>query len=290
MKGSANRNFSPWDFIADVVPGVTLLVLVASLLPASATDPVLSALGSGIGFLFVALVVGYVVGLVLQEVSRRLDKRVMERVGAEESPYVAEVQQGKTDLENNERTLRRDYFVGAQLFFDADGVAEYDRIPKRFDEYRLRTLTQSHLLNNDIGRMQRFQMLFVLMRSLYVTFAVTGLGYAALTASSVAGLYAGRWSLVTTALFGAVLAVLAVVAYNQRLFYKQVMAKTMIRDFYAAEIASQRVPFDSEQSRSPSRRSEHREPRSDHHESCSDHHEPRSDHHETDRAARQQSR
>lgn len=276
MEGSANQNFSPWDFIVDVVPGVTLLVLVTSLFPASATDPILTALGSGIGFLFVALVVGYVVGLVLQEASRRLDRKVIDRVSAEKSPFMAELSQARTDRKNNHQTLRRQFLEGAQLFFDADGVEEYDQIPKKFDDYRLRALTQSHLLNNDIGRTQRFHMLFVLMRSLYVTFAATGLGYVALTVGNAASLYGGRWSLVATTGLAAVLVVLAFVAYNQRLFYKEVMAKSMIRDFYAAEIASQQDPFDSEQTHLPSNPPERPE--------------SRSHHGETDRAADQQRR
>ncbi|WP_135823919.1 hypothetical protein [Halorussus ruber] len=287
MKGSANQNFSPWDFIVDVVPGVTLLVLVASLFPASATDPILAALGSGIGFLFVALVVGYVVGLVLQEVSRRLDKRVMARFGAEKSPFMAELSQARTDRTNNHQTLRRQFLEGAQLFFDADGVEEYDQIPKRFGDYRLRALTQSYLLNNDIGRTQRFHMLFVLMRSLYVTFAATGLGYVALTVGNAAGLYEGRWSLAATAGLAGVLAGLAFVAYNQRLFYKEVMAKSMIRDFYAAEIASQQVPFDSGQASTDSKQTP-----SDSGPNASDSGDPRSvsNHRKANRAADQQGR
>lgn len=154
--------FTLWDFLVDVIPGAIAILLVASILPSPYISPIIEqVMPLGFGGIFLIIVLSYVSGWMIQGASRYVDRPVVKLLDFPR-PIRTQLDQARADQEHDHHSLRRRYLEGAQVFFDDTNAEDYTETKQHFDDVTLRNLTQSYLLDNEIGRMHRFHMLYVL--------------------------------------------------------------------------------------------------------------------------------
>lgn len=237
-QSNPTANFTFWDFLVDVIPGVVALLIAGSLFPRSYILRQLETVPNlGIVGLFVLVVVGYVVGWVVQAFSRRIDTRLMDYLGHTKlmESYCTKADEARED---DEWCFERRFVEGAQMFFDHNGAEVYDDITDPFDPRTLKNLTQSYVLDNDIGRMYRFKVLHVFMRSLYFLFGLGAVIHFLLVILQL-GLSRGYVPALGTleslglAIF---LTIGCLETYEMRKYLRTSMMRSMMGDFYSAEL------------------------------------------------------
>lgn len=231
-------NFTFWDFLVDVIPGILGLLLAGSVLPRSyMLDQFTTVPKPGVVGLFVLIVVGYVVGWVVQSCSRRFDNRIMAFLGHDGrmTEYYNEAEQAHED---DEWSFRRRYVETAQAFFDHDDADGYDDITESFDPNTLKHLTQSYVLDNDIGRMYRFKVLHIFMRSLYFLFALGAVAhlFLAILQYGLGWGYVPALGTLESLGLSSFLLVGCWETYGMRKYLERSMLKSMMTDFYTSEL------------------------------------------------------
>lgn len=147
------QNLTVYDFVVDLIPGVFSILLALSLLPAESVKGVaVSNLTVGSSVLIVVL--GYFVGHLVQAVASPVDNWVYF-LRRDEYPFeraLDEAQSGSVEALFSENI---------EAFFVPDKT-EFEGLT----EYEVFKLTQSYLWNNNVGRAQRFQVLYTFLRSM----------------------------------------------------------------------------------------------------------------------------
>lgn len=219
-------NLTLYDFVVDIVPGVFAILLGLSLLPARTISAVnLAELTVGTSVLIV--VIGYFMGHLVQAVASRVDEWVYFW-RRDEYPFEKAIAEARSDSVEDKFSSMIDSFFG-----DRNGENE------DFSGYERFKLTQSYLWSNNIGRSQRFQILYTFLRSMWVLLffgAVLHLmGLVALLWLD----YSLVWTPMQSGIIIVVLAVSGVLAYLRRLKYHNMMIEALIYDFYANILSQQ---------------------------------------------------
>lgn len=211
-----------------------MIILVLGLFihfPSIEAPEILEIPGLGIAFLF--LVGGYIAGSILQEVSRRVDEYIcgldnnfepFERLQVFTNRMDRVEGGGKPEYDYDEQ-----FWKGSQSFFKNKDYSEIDS-NQLLGHRELFELTQSHLLNNSVGQMYRFQILYHFFRSVYILLSFTAIFYflsfvLLLMNNASVELAIPYLALSIIFLFA------GVVGYNQRKFFETRMAEVMIVDF-----------------------------------------------------------
>lgn len=212
------QNFSVYDFVVDVVPGVTAVILLLSVAPTEMIgqlSPENLTVGSG----FLVVIIGYFIGHVVQALASPIDVRMYFRYH-DDFPF--------------EEVLK--------TVDDQDGVINgFDRRAKLFfqttdenvGDSELFELVQSYLWNHDIGRSKRFQTLYTFLRSMWVLLALGSVVHFLVLVGKVLVEYPLYWSVGESLLITAGLFALSYVSYKRRIKYHRRMARAMVFDFQA---------------------------------------------------------
>lgn len=237
-QSNPTARFTFWDFLVDVIPGFVALFLVGTVLPRPYLlrqlrgIPNLSIVG-----VFTFLVGGYVIGWIVQSLSRQVDTRIMEWVG--HTKLMKKYREESDDARDaDEWCFERRFFEGAQVFFDHNGADDYDRITNTFDARTLQNLTQSYVRDNEIGRMYRFKVLYKFNRSLYFLFGLGAVIHALLGLLQIVPNveYVPALGTVESIGLGVFLLLGCWETYGMRKYLETSMVKSMMGDFYTAEL------------------------------------------------------
>lgn len=213
-------NLSVYDFLVDLVPGVITILLAVSLLPTESIEGVdIAEVTVGSSVLIVVL--GYVVGQLVQAVASLIDKQVYF-LRREEYPFEQVLEEAPSD------SVEEQFAESIEAFFVPDEAETND-----LEGYEAFKLTQSYLWNHNIGRGQRFQVLYTFLRSMWVILiAGAGLHFLGLLAVE-SGEYQLVWTSLQSTVIIVVLGVSGIIAYLRRLKYQNMMVDALIFDFYA---------------------------------------------------------
>ncbi len=188
---------------------------------------------------FVVLVLGYAFGRVMQEgISRKCDELLRRCILSDDYlPAIHEFSRRMNKARSDdERTLRKRFLEGALVYFDDGDAEKVGEIDQRHDDFKLYNLTQSHLLNNNVGRLNRFTILSLFHRSIYV---ISGLGaflhFYVVYLNYVLGV---EFILdpVESVVIAITLLVISFVSFRGSWFFQTKMVDTMIIDFYSSEL------------------------------------------------------
>ena len=219
-------NLTLYDFVVDIIPGVFAILLGLSLLPAGSIAAInIAEVTVGTSVLIVVL--GYFVGHLVQAVASRVD-RCIYFLRRDEYPFEQAIAEAKSDSVEDKFSDMIDSFFG-------EGNGENDEL----SGYERFKLTQSYLWNNNIGRSQRFQILYTFLRSMWVLLVLGAilhlLGLIALLWLD----YSLVWTPVQSGMIIVVLTVFGILAYLRRLKYHNMMIDALIYDFYANILTQQ---------------------------------------------------
>ncbi|MDL0135672.1 hypothetical protein PNP85_02715 [Halobacterium salinarum] len=214
------HNLTVYDFVVDLIPGVLAILIVVSLLPAE-TIGGLDLAEMTVGSSALIVVLGYFVGHLVQAVASPIDKKVYIW-RQDHYPFEQALAEARDD------SVEERFDENIERFFSLDSDGS-----DGLNDYEVFKLTQSYLWNNDIGRAQRFQVLYTFLRSVWVL-SVAGavLHLLGLVASECTG-YQLVWSPLQSTVIIGVLVVAAGIAYLRRVKYHKMMADALIFDFYA---------------------------------------------------------
>jgi hypothetical protein len=254
-----NVKFRLWDFLANVIPGAIFLVFVSLLLPSSLFSSLIVFADGVLGF-FLFLVISYVLGLNFQWLSRILNKNLRGTCLESEDYFRDYLKSGI--LSESEDDTRQKFFLEAQKYFWDEEFVSEDLQEDDGWYYELRSLTEAHLYDNDIGKSKKFHMLYVMMRSLSLVFlsiAILNLLYILLAGLSILDwrsgfilflnldmitlgiletLYYNSVSGVLGSIVGALISlVMLATSFKQKEYYLELFSKWMVRDFYASEVS-----------------------------------------------------
>lgn len=215
-----SQSLTVYDFIVDIIPGAIAILLFLSLLPADVVAG-LNVASITVGSSILVIVLGYFVGHLLQATASPIDDWVYFYYH-DEYPFEEALQ------EASDGSVEGRFSDNIDSFFALD--------PEQSDELsgteRFK-LTQSYLWNNEIGRAQRFQVLYSFFRSIWVLF---GLG-AVLHLLGLAAMFGWDYQLLWTPFqSGVIIAALTLVgigSYLRRVQYHEMMVDALIYDFYA---------------------------------------------------------
>lgn len=222
-----------WDFIVDVVPGATAILLGTTLLSDCSINRLLPHLSVGLAGSLAGLIVSYVVGTVIQDVARRVDARLNSNYSVKRQ-FKARMDEASDD---DHRTIRRRFFHGALLFFDDTDAESYEDIDDRIDVYQLFDMVQSYLLDGNVGRLYRFMLLMHFFRSLYVIFLFFAAGHLLVSLGGLFGMYSPVLGWTGSLIMAVPLAGTAVLCYQERNFFQGEMIDSMISDFYSTVLS-----------------------------------------------------
>jgi hypothetical protein len=212
------QNLTVYDFVVDIVPGALAIVLTLSLLPAEAVNKVdVSQVTVGSSVLIV--VFGYFVGHMIQAFASPIDNAVyMNHKGA--YPFERALSGAKNG------SVKKKFADNIDSFFTSEEGGEL----RDFEKFKL---TQSYLWNNNIGRAQRFQVLYTFLRSMWVLLIGAALLH---TLGLIAHLYLDYgllWTPLQSFVLIFSLAGIGVIIYFRRVKYHDMMVDALIFDFYA---------------------------------------------------------
>jgi hypothetical protein len=214
------QNLTIYDFIVDLIPGTIAILLFISLLPVNIIEKVNIAditLGSSL----LVIVLGYFIGHLIQAVASPIDDCVYQR-RHDDYPFEEALKEVEKDSVQNRFKDSIDSFFA----LDADDPAELNST----DRFKL---TQSYLWNNNIGRTQRFQILYSFLRSMWVLLVAGAL----LHLIALVGMFCVGYPLLWTPLQSVVIIVIlllsGIASYWRREQYHEEMANALIFDFYA---------------------------------------------------------
>ncbi|MDG5760492.1 hypothetical protein QA600_14215 [Natronococcus sp. A-GB1] len=214
------QNLTVYDFVVDLIPGVFAILLALSLLPAESIDGI-DITEVTVGSSVLVIVLGYFVGHLVQAVASPIDNWVYF-LWREDYPFEKSLEEARSG------SVEDRFDENIQMFFDSDDVDTDD-----LKEYEMFKLTQSYLWNNNIGRAQRFQVLYSFLRSMWILLLAGAVLHGLGLFASEYGEYQLVWSPLQSIVIVVTLGVSGVIAYLRRLKYQGMMVDALIFDFYA---------------------------------------------------------
>lgn len=211
-------NLSVYDFIVDIIPGVFAVLLVLSVLPASVVGG-LGVTDLTLGSSVLIVVFGYFVGHLVQAVASPVDDWVYFR---RHDGYPFERKLAEADDDSVPDRFKEH----VDPFFAVDPGEEFVG-GERFK------LTQSYLWNHDLGRAQRFQVLYTFLRSMWMLLIVGAVLHIVAAVVAAGTGHELVWTLVQSVVIVVGLVVTGVVSYWRRLHYQEMMVDALIYDLYA---------------------------------------------------------
>lgn len=210
--------FTVYDFLVDIIPGVIALLLVIAILPDDHVflDWIQPGFFSGIVFLATSFVIGHFVQSVGSGVDYYLAKRYDFAY-----PFEQELSN-----ENDDQLGITPRFVELARERFGDDASDTD----------LFFLVQSYLWTRDIGRLRRFQIIYTFHRSLWVMFLGFAVLYLLVLGLIVLDIYEPLLGSATLLALTALFAVLSISTYKRRRKMHDAMIRTMIYDFYEDQI------------------------------------------------------
>lgn len=214
------QSLTIYDFIVDIVPGALAILLFLSLLPADVVagwDIADITVGSSI----LVIVLGYFVGHLLQAIASPIDNWVYFSCH-DEYPFEEALQNASND------SVEGRFLDNVDSFFtiDSEESDEFSGL-ERFK------LTQSYLWNNDIGRAQRFQILYSFLRSMWVLLILGAFLHLLVLVVRFGWGYQLLWTPLQSGVIIVALALAGIGSYLRRVQYHKMMVDTLIHDFYA---------------------------------------------------------
>lgn len=218
------QKLTVYDFVVDIVPGALAIVLVLSLLPAEVVNAIdISQLTVGSSVLIVVL--GYFVGHVVQAFASPIDNTVYK---THKDGYPFE----RALKEASNGSVKKKFADNIDSFFASEESDE-------FEEVETFKLTQSYLWNNNIGRAQRFQVLYTFLRSMWVLLVGGALLHTLGLITLLCLDYEMMWTPLQSLVIIASLAGIGVITYLRRVKYHEMMVDALIFDFYANVLTEQ---------------------------------------------------
>lgn len=215
-----SQNLTIYDFVVDIVPGALAILVFLSLLPIDVVAG-LDIADITVGSSILVIVLGYFIGHLIQAVASPIDNWVYF-LRRDEYPFEKTLQEASSD------SVEERFSDNVDAFFELE-TEEPDNLTgiERF------TLTQSYLWNNNIGRAQRFQILYSFLRSMWVLSVLGALLHLLGLIAMYGWGYALMWTPLQSGLIIAALSLAGIGSYLRRIQYHEMMAGALIFDFYA---------------------------------------------------------
>lgn len=223
------KQFSVYDFLVDLIPGIIVIVVCFSLLPYSY---IVGIVGNASVFQGVLLLgVGYVLGQILQAVASPIDSWYT-RYRGHKYPFEERVSKAR---EQDETTVGTEFLrLCTEKFTTTHPDTKTEFTPP---DKELFGLTQSYLFDNNIGRFHRFQVTYTLFRSLWVVFVFGGIAHILIGIATLYIIELSNWPIGSSLAVALISIGLGYICYLRRLKYQNLMADSMITDFYTHEVS-----------------------------------------------------
>lgn len=215
-----SQSLTIYDFIVDIVPGALAILLFLSLLPPDVVAG-WNIADITVGSSILVIVLGYFVGHLLQAIASPIDHGVYF-YRRDEYPFEKALQEASSDSVEERFSDHVDSFfaVGSEEPDDLSGLEQFK-------------LTQSYLWNNDIGRAQRFQILYSFLRSMWVLLILGAFLHLLVLFMKFGWGYQLLWTPLQSGVIIVALALAGIGSYLRRVQYHKMMVDALIYDFYA---------------------------------------------------------